>query len=304
MENSENNFSIPEILESFRKFDGVYKRAQIDAALNLKEALTPHLIAVLESVLIDPEKYCTDENLYDHIYSVMLLGHFKETRAHQVIVDIFSLPGDLPYRMFGDITTQHLPVILLNTCGGSVELIKSLILNTEADEYCRVSACQALAYAVVEGHVSRDVVVEFFGGLFTGNEADEISDFWGLLATIVCNLCPEEIMGVIRQAYADELIMPGMIRYRDFEMALDLGKEKGLEKLALELERFSLDDIHGSMSWWACFGEDPDDFYLDRGNWDVPTYSQPPSGKSLKKKKTAKKKKRKQAKASKRKNRR
>lgn len=32
---------------------------------------------ILENVLADPAKYAEDEMLYDHIYAVMLLGHFK-----------------------------------------------------------------------------------------------------------------------------------------------------------------------------------------------------------------------------------
>ncbi|RLB78142.1 MAG: hypothetical protein DRH24_14955 [Deltaproteobacteria bacterium] len=41
----------------------------------------------------------------------MLLGHFREHRAHKVIVDLFSLPNNIPHELFGDITTGDLPVI-------------------------------------------------------------------------------------------------------------------------------------------------------------------------------------------------
>jgi len=328
----DKEYTITEILESFRIFDGVYKREQIDAAVNFKKEITPHLIKILETVLADPEKYASDENLNDHMYAVMLLGHFKEFASHKVIVDLFSLPDDLPDKLFGDITTSNLPVILLNTCGVSIELIKSLILNKEADDFCRISACEALAYAVVEGYVSREDVVTFFGTLFTGQETDEVSDFWGLMAIIVCNLYPEEIIEIIKQAYDDELIMPGMIPYSEFEDALKLGKNKCLERLKIDLERHSLDDIHGSMSWWACFnpniGPDSPQPAAEQGpelglgfkplleeskffssSTDLkgdfyPSDNEQTSSKSQKNKKKAKKKKRKQAKASKKKNRR
>jgi hypothetical protein len=296
-------FTITEILESFKIYDGVYKRDQIDACIKLKNEIIPHLIEILKNVLAEPEKYAEDENLYDHIYAVMLLGHFKESRAHKVIIDLFSLPAN---QIFGDIATSDLPVILLNTCGGSVELIKSMILNKEAYDYCRVSACGALAYAVVEGYASRESVIEFFGALFTGKEADKISDFWGLLAVIVCDLYPEEVLEVIKQAYADELIIPGIIQYSYFEKALDLGKEKCLERIKIDLKRNSLDDIHASMSWWACFNEKSKAFQSSKGidNDYFSGYSEKPSSKSLKNKDKAKKKKRKQAKASRKKNRR
>lgn len=145
-------------------------------------------------------------------------------------------------------------------------------------------------------------MIEFFGTLFTGKEADEISDFWGLLASIVCDLYPEEIMDVIKQAYVDELILPGMIQYSYFEKALELGKEKCLENVKNDLKRDNLDDIHASMSWWACFNEESKSIPSSTGFEN--DYSIQPSSKPKKKKKKAKKKKRKQAKASKKKNRR
>ena len=312
MENTEQEItetdqalSVPEILESFRIMDGIYKREEIDAAIELKDLITPHLIAILENLLANPQRYVEDHSLYDHIYAIMLLGHFKEPRAHQVIIDIFSLPEDLPDQLFGDICTTDLPVILLNICNGSVENIKSLILNGKADDFCRLSACQALAYAVVEGYISRENALGFFNTLFTGAEADEISDFWGLLAIIILDLYPEESMEVIKQAYDDELIFSGMVQFSDFEKALSLGRDKCLEKLKNDLAKDSLDDIHARMSWWHCFDQQsktipaPD---LDGGLFSG--YSNQVSDKVQKDKKKHKKKKRKQAKASKKKNRR
>jgi len=292
-----DELSISDILAAFRTFDGIYKQEQIDAASLQKQEIIPRLIEILENVLADPEKYAEDEMLYDHIYAVMLLGHFKEPKAHKVIIDLFSLPGDIPDQLFGDICTSNLPVILLNTCGGSVESIQSMILNKEADDYCRASACQALAYAVVEGYISREKAVALFNTLFTGEEADPSSDFWGLAAVIICDLYPEESLEVIRQAYEDELIFSGMIEFSDFEKALSLGKEKCLEKLRRDLERDSLDNLHDRMSWWSCFNENAENAAssddLKRG-----------TAKLKKAEKKHKKKKRKQAKVSKKKNRR
>jgi hypothetical protein len=298
-------FTIPEILASFRMVDGVYKHEQVDAAVKIKDEITPHLVEILENVRAEPEKYAGDYDLYEHIYAVMLLGYFKASKAHKVIVDLFSLPNDLPDQMFGDIAASGLPVILLNTCDGSVELIKSMILNKEADVFCRTSACHALAYAVIEGYVSRESVIEFFGTLFTGDEADDTSDFWSILAAIVCDLYPKEIMDVIKQAYTDELITPGIIEYSQFKNTLELGKDKCLEELKNDFKHRSMDNIHAFMSWSACFNEEPKAFSSSTGFEDdyFSDYSEQPARKSVKNKKKAKKKKRKQAKASRRKNR-
>jgi hypothetical protein len=304
----EKTNDVTQLLEAFKIFDGIYKKEQVDAAIELKEEITPFLIEILETVLANPDEYINNDERYDHIYSLMLLGHFKESEAHNVVIDLFSLPDEMPHELFGDLTTSDLPIILLRTCGGSIELIRSMASNKDVDDYCRISALNAMAYAVVEGIASREEVISFFGTLFTGNETDEDSDFWGLLAGLAYDLYPEELMDTIKKAYDDDLIVSGIIRYEDFEQALEDGKESCLERLKTDLEGRSLDDIHDSMSWWACFNEEPQFFSAqdpdDLIDTTHLTHLDQSTHKSKQKKKKAKKKKRKQAKASKRKNRR
>ena len=113
-------------------------------------------------------------------------------------------------------------------------------------------------------------------------------------------------MDTIIKAYDKELVLSGLIGYKDFEKALADGKEICLERLKTDLERQSLDDMHDSMSWWACFNEEQQSNAVPDGfKWDsLPTNLAQPKPKSKKKQNKAKKKKRKQAKASNRKNRR
>lgn len=158
---------ITEILEAFMIFDGIYKREQVDAALELKKEITPHLIEILENVLADPNVYIENDDRYDHIYSFMLLGHFRESNAHDVIIDLFSLPDKIPRELFGDLTTGNLPTILMRICGGSIERIKSLAANKDVDDYSRISALNAMAYAVVEGFASREEVIRKLSGLLS-----------------------------------------------------------------------------------------------------------------------------------------
>jgi hypothetical protein len=301
----EKTNNITEILEAFRIFDGIYKREQVDAAIELKEKITPFLIEVLEIVLANPYEYIDNDEWYDHIYSLMLLGHFKESKAHKVVIDLFSLPDEILHELFGDLTSSDLPIILLRTCGGSIKRIRSMASNKDVNDYCRISALKAMAYAVVEGNASREEVISFFGTLFTGNETDKNSDFWGLLAGLAYDLYPEELMDTIKKAYDDGLIASGMIHYEEFEQALVEGKKRCLERLKTDLKRQSLDDIHDSMSWWACFNEEPKIYPAqDPDGFTHFTHPDQSTRKNKKKKKKTKKNKRKQAKASKRKNRR
>jgi hypothetical protein len=258
--------NIDEILAGLDIYDGKYKREQIEAALNQKEEIIPHLIAILEKVRDNPEKYTGDSDHHAHVYALMLLGHWRETKAHQVIVDLSSLPDPFPYDLFGDIITEDLSIILLRTCGGSVEKIKELVTNKNADEYSRGSGITAIAYAVVEGTITREDALSFFGGFFDEDPTED-STFYSQLACAICDLYPEELMDKIQVGFEQELIDKSWIGIESFQEALEDGKEKSLAHLSEKSSTGSLDDMHGSMEWWACFNREK----------DKPSVPEPPS---------------------------
>ena len=244
---------IPEILEAFKIYDGTYKREYVDAAVELKDEITPYLINILEKVVSDPTPYLEDDDYYDHIYAVILLGYFGEPKAHQVLVDILNMPDDMPDQIFGDVI-ENFASALFRTCEGSMDKIKSVILNKDAVELCRSTAARSMIFAVADGMISREEALDFFGSLFTGTEAEENSDFWSFLASNICDLRPEELMPVIEKAYEDGLIDEGIISLGNFEDSIKRGKEYALEHIRQDMERWIPSDVHKYMSWWAAFG--------------------------------------------------
>ena len=252
---SPNQMSIDEILESLSVFDGKYKRAEVDAAIGKREEMVPKLIEVLEGVLANPEKIAEDETYIGHVYALMLLGHFREPKAHRTLIALSSLGGDLPYRLFGDSITEDLAIILLRTCNGSFEAIKGLIQDKCADDYCRGAGARAITYGIAEGIVPREEALSFLGGLLEESSAEVPGVFHDMIASCIHDIYPEELMDRIEAAYAEGFINPGYIGLEDFRQALSRGKEKCLLDLKAKMEDRSLDDIHGSMSWWACFDE-------------------------------------------------
>lgn len=245
---------INDLLKSFETYDKKYKRDEIDEALIKREEITPHLISILEKVLQNPEKYADrDSDYWGHIYAFMLLGHFCETKAHDVIVNLFSLPNDLPSDLFGDSVTGDLPIVLLRTCGGKTERIRNLILNKNAYDYCRGSALQALSYTFIEGYITREEILSFYRELFSEEVTSPGSPFHDTLATCIYDIYPEELMETIEKAYDEGLIHSGYIGYEDFTEVLRAGKQKCIERLNTKIQKRQLDNIHDCMSWWACF---------------------------------------------------
>lgn len=298
--------NIEDILKSFELYEKEYKREAVDAAIAQQEEITPHLISALEDVLKEPEKF-TDYNsdYFGHNYAFMLLGYFGEEKAHDVIVNISSLPEELPDKLFGDLVTEDLPVVLLRTCGGNVEKIKELILNKDAYEYSRGAAINALSYAYLEGYISREEIVSFYRELFAEKVAEPDSVFYDLLAGSVYDIYPEELMETVKTAYDAELINPGFIGYDEFIELLEKGKDECINRLQEDLKKRQTSNVHDSMSWWACF-EQPQKISHPRISADVFEKQQVSIKKpkiTSKQSKKKKKSKRKQAKASKRANR-
>jgi hypothetical protein len=245
---------IEDILKSFEIYDKEYKRNAVDAALAQREEIIPHLIAVLEDAFNNPEKFTNRDNPYfSHIYAFMLLGHFCEEKAHDALVKLFSLPDELPSALFGDFITEDLPIVLFRTCGGNPEKIKELILNKDAYEYCRGAALEALSYTYIEGYITREVILSFYQELFDAKETDPESAFYAILAGSVCDIYPEELHETVKTAYDAGLIDSWHIKYEEFVEVLEQGKEKCINNFRAKIQNRQIDNIHDSMSWWACF---------------------------------------------------
>ena len=259
MENApltESILTIEAILAAFAPAGQPYQRAAVDAALQQRETIIPYLIQVLERALADPTG---QENLVDHIYALLLLGHFRASQAHEVIVKLLRLPKmeDWADYLFGDLITEDMPMVLLRTSGESLEQIQALILDRQAEEFCRGAGVRALTYAVADGMISRESALEFLGGLLVGDEADdEDSAFWSQIAVSMNHLYPSAWIETLRSAFARDLIDEWVIKLEDIEQELETrSAEEAIQAVRAEMRRFALDDIHATMQGWVMFNQ-------------------------------------------------
>lgn len=280
---------IEELLADLDFWTGRTKIELVDEAIERWGEIVPHLLAHLEMVIADPEAYLDED--HDLLpYALLLLAHFREERAHLLILTLFSLSGDVLHDLLGDIKTTALPAFLLGTSGGSLDGIRALVLNRSADEFIRWAAMEALCLAVVAGMAERTETIDFLAGLLTGEEDIPGSYFWAGVANSLCDLYPDEVMDVVRKAYADGLIIPGAITLEDFERTLALGLEDSLANVQRELAWRVPDNIEQLLALCEA---------VDDGAETIPrTIPQ-----NDKKAKVQRKKKKKMAKASLRKNR-
>ena len=285
---------IRELIEAFDVYDGRYKRQEVEDAVSLQEEITPYLIGILEDIAADPEKYSLNDH-YANMYAVALLAHFQEPAAHKPIIAAFLIDEEDLDDLWGDMVTETLPALLFQTCSGSLDEIKKLVLNQDAHQYVRGAGIDALTYAVARGVAERREIVDFLAALFTGDEAAEDSTFWSNIAASLADLHPEGAMDAIRDAFARGLMYPDYVGLEEIEADSRRPEEELLSRLSQKTDHHIPQDIHGYLSWFACFHE----------NHAAPQPSPRFEHNALrrKKQKAAKKKKKKMAKKSRKKNR-
>lgn len=280
---------VEDLLDDLDFWTGRPKRPLVHEAIERWGAIVPQLLAHLERVVADPEGYLNED--HDLLpYALVLLAHFREEPAHPLILTLFSLPGDITLDLVGDMRTTGLPFLLLRTCGGSLDGVKSLVLNRNANEFIRWAAMETLCLAVVARMADREETIRFLAGLLTGEEDEPGSYFWTGVANSLCDLYPADVMDAVRDAYADGLIKPGAIRMEDFEDTIARGLEDALDEVRRELAWRVPDDIDQLVAWCEETDDSPEEGARETQRND-------------KKKKVQRKKKNKMSKKSRRKNR-
>lgn len=250
--------AVQPLLAAFDRFTDTYPEAEVNEALQHQAALTPHLLAILEAIADNPQRYAL-EGHNAHVYAASLLAHFAEPAAHRPLIRAFSIAEELLVDLWGDMTTETLPTLLHRTANGSLTAIMDLVRDREADQYVRCAAMEALSYAVAFDPARRDEVVTFLQGLFTGEEAAADSWFWGNLVATLCDLHPGDSLAVIDQAYADNLVPPGFLDPGYVAAANDKTPEASRADLVSWVQARMPKDVHAYVSWFAEFHQDDHD---------------------------------------------
>lgn len=296
---------IQDILKQLEVNEGTFPREAVAQAIEQREAITPELLRILEYACTNIEEIAEHPPYFAHIYAMYLLAQFREVRAYPLIVQFFSVPGEITLDITGDLVTEDLARILASVYDGDIEPITSLIENEQANEFVRYAAVESLVALVACGEQGRDDVIAYFKQLFRGKLVRKWSHVWDALVSASTDLYPEELMGDIRLAYQHQLVDPYSIGLDRVEAVLSRNKDDVLFQLTLS-DRFQrIEETIQEMEWWSCFQtqDSPSHSTLS----DMPFLSPVPVVRTATKKsksRTKDKAKRKQVKASRRKNRR
>ena len=243
---------IQEILQQLATHTGTFPREAVAQAIAQREVIIPELLRILAEAQHNIE-HLIDSDSMAHIYAMFLLAQFREPRAYPLIVEFFSIPGDIALDTTGDAATEDLGRILASVSCGDIRLMTALVENEHANEYVRTAALRGLLTLVACGEQSREDIVAYIQGLFRGKLVREASWVWNGLVSASNDLYPEELYDGIKRAYDDDLIETFFMRLDDVDETLKRGKARVLDALHHN-QRYSLiTDTITEMEWWACF---------------------------------------------------
>jgi hypothetical protein len=248
---------IESIREQLELNNGTFPAAAVRAAVDQREAITPELLAALQTAADDPEGMMVKGDVMLYIYAMYLLAQFREKAAYPLLVKFFSIPGEICLDLTGGVVTEDLGRILASVCHNELEPIKRMIENPAVNEYVRSACLRTLVILVVQGKVPREQIVNYFRSLFNDRLEQKPDFIWSALVVACRDLYPEELMDDIERAYEDGLVDYSYIRMDHVRMALAEGEEKILQRS----RQFRADLIHDTvaeMNWWACFKDKTD----------------------------------------------
>ncbi|MGA1263736.1 MAG: DUF1186 domain-containing protein [Prochlorothrix sp.] len=255
---------LEEILAALEQHKVVYQHEAVDAAMAIPEEITPHLLRLLEKVRDKIGTYVEYPRYFGHYYAAYLLAVFQEPQAHPLLLDLSSGPADLVDLLWNDTLTEDLCAIFVKTYPGSWEGLKALVWNPEANDYARVAALEAIQYLMLFGQIEKEDVIDLCKALLQDPAANGDNYLYSVAALVIHDVAPELAMAEVKQAYAQDLIDPMLVRLQDFRTALTRSEAERRQKLEDDWERKEFETVHDVMAWWWCFKSEAEREEADR----------------------------------------
>lgn len=245
--------NVDNILAALEHNNGRFPRDVLKLAIENKKLIAPKLLQEMDYSTKNIDKIYDDEKYLRHIYALYLLAQFRETRAFPLIIEFFSMPGDMVHHVTGDVITEDLGRILASTFDGNTTLLNRLVENSSIDEYVRSAALQA--YVILWGHgiLERQHLIAYFHSLFSEKLVGEVSYIWSALVSYSLKLGSDELEEDIRKVINQSLVDPHYVGRDRFNESLGRSNDEALRALKRERGFGLIDNTIAEMEWWACF---------------------------------------------------
>jgi hypothetical protein len=227
----------------------------IQEARGHRDLMVPRLIEVLREATAAARAGNVPEG-NAHFFAIFLLTEFQAEEALPIILEAFSLPGELPFDLFGEAVTSTLPRILARFAGDRPDVMDAMVNDSALNEYVRWQGAQCYVHLVRDGRLSRDDAVRRLQRLLRQaiDRGDET--VVGGLICVLTSFAPEEAMAEIREAYQRDLVDSVLVNLSTVERSIAEGETRVREELE-SCPPTGIDDTIEELRHWAAFQEKP-----------------------------------------------
>ncbi len=220
-----------------------------------RDLMLPRLIDVLKETTRDAQRdLLPDGN--SHFFALFLLPELQAEEAFPAILEAVSLPGELPFDLFGDAVTSTLARVLALFARDRHETIDELIRNRSLNEYVRWEAAQTYVFFVRDGLLSREEAVRRLQThLREAIERDDEAIVNGLIC-VLASLAPEEALEDITEAYRLDLADQGFVGLADIKDNIAEGDAR-IRKTLERCEPTGIENATEELRHWAAFQKKP-----------------------------------------------
>ena len=227
----------------------------IRKARRCRNAMIPKLIQVLQTASAAARSGDKPEGQAP-FFALFLLTEFHATEALPAILEAVSLPGELPFDLFGDGITSLLARVLASLAGERLEVFDQLICDRGLNKYVRWEGAQVYRLLVRDGRLSRLEAVQYLQRHL--QEAIQHDDFAiaGPLVSELVRLAPKEAYEDIAEAYRRNLVDTFQIRLAEVDKSVAEG-EAGFLRWQSHCEPTGIADTIAELETWAAFRKEP-----------------------------------------------
>lgn len=244
---------ISEILSNLEVYPSKFPKETLHEAIQNKDEVIPGLIDFLHFAIANVGNETVIKEFWGHIYALYLLAQFRHKPAYPVVMELLSLPGNDLRSLFGDY--DGLESVMASVSCGDTSLIKELVENSNANEYIRSFALDALMTLYVVGEMSREDLIAYFKELFDGKLEKNPAPVWDGLADCCLKVHAKELCPEVIKALDDDLIWAGFVTKEEIQSSFEIDQQVTLEKLYKDGGFKLIEDVIQEMEWWACFNE-------------------------------------------------
>jgi len=227
----------------------------IHEARKFRNEIVPKLIEILQEASAKARSGMKREG-QSPFFALFLLTEFQAREALPAILEAVSLPGELPFDLFGDAITSVLARVLASLAGDRLDVLDQLIRDQELNQYVRWEGAQAYLLLVRDGRLTRlEAVQRLQRHLREAIQRDDYA-IAGPLVSQLARLAPKEAYDDIAAAYRHGLVETILVTLEDVERNIAEG-DAGFRRWQASCDPTGIADTIVELETWAAFHKEP-----------------------------------------------